>query len=97
MGLTWIDHDTIDKPVEELSAGTAEAKDINFKVETLKCANADAATSAPHGNLNRKESILTKKVFSIKERLFHNVQNTPLPVVSRSRLESHLGYFDPTL
>ncbi len=35
MGLTWIDHDTIEKPVEELSVGTAEAQDIEFTIETL--------------------------------------------------------------
>ncbi|KAK7792520.1 hypothetical protein R5R35_009928 [Gryllus longicercus] len=35
MGLTWIDHDTIDKPVEEFSKGAEE--DIEFTVTTLNC------------------------------------------------------------
>ena len=37
MGLTWIDYDTIEKPIEEMTVGTGEAKDIEFTVETLKC------------------------------------------------------------
>ena len=36
MGLTWIDHDTIEKPIEEITLGTEEAVDIEFTVETLK-------------------------------------------------------------
>jgi cGMP-specific 3',5'-cyclic phosphodiesterase len=34
MGLTWIDHDTIDKPVEAF-ADTEETKDIELTVQTL--------------------------------------------------------------
>jgi cGMP-specific 3',5'-cyclic phosphodiesterase, invertebrate len=34
MGLTWIDHDTIDKPVEEFTK-TCEPEDIEFTVTTL--------------------------------------------------------------
>ena len=37
MGLTWIDHETIDKPIEEITLGTGEAQEIEFHVETLKC------------------------------------------------------------
>ena len=41
MGLTWIDHDTIEQPIEEISKKTAESGgsgnlDIEFKVETLR-------------------------------------------------------------
>ncbi|XP_067007873.1 cGMP-specific 3',5'-cyclic phosphodiesterase [Anabrus simplex] len=39
MGLTWIDHDTIDKPVEEFST-SSEPKDIEFTVTTLNCAHS---------------------------------------------------------
>ena len=35
MGLTWIDHDTIDNPVEEMSVGKGVAEDVEFTVETL--------------------------------------------------------------
>ncbi|KFB44690.1 AGAP004119-PA-like protein [Anopheles sinensis] len=38
MGLTWIDHDTIDKPVEEFAAGKEPLADIEFTVTTLNCA-----------------------------------------------------------
>lgn len=34
MGLTWIDHDTIEKPVEDFAAST---EDIEFTVTTLNC------------------------------------------------------------
>lgn len=34
MGLTWIDHDTIEKPVEDFAASTEE---IEFTVTTLNC------------------------------------------------------------
>ena len=59
MGLTWIDHDTIDKPVEELAAGTVEAKDIEFTVETFK-------TTSNEREKTRKESMAAacKKVNS---------------------------------
>jgi hypothetical protein len=39
MGLTWIDHDTIEKPIEEITVGTGEAHGIEFTVETLHCAS----------------------------------------------------------
>ena len=35
MGLTWIDYETIDKPIEEITQGTGEADEIQFHVETL--------------------------------------------------------------
>lgn len=36
MGLTWIDHDTIEKPIEEFSIDQ-DTKDIEFTVTTLNC------------------------------------------------------------
>ncbi|XP_032675457.1 cGMP-specific 3',5'-cyclic phosphodiesterase-like isoform X2 [Odontomachus brunneus] len=39
MGLTWIDRDTIEEPVEEFVS--YEPKDIEFTVTTLNCAHAD--------------------------------------------------------
>ena len=35
MGLTWIDYEEIDKPIEEIAQGTKDADDIEFHVETL--------------------------------------------------------------
>ena len=53
MGLTWIDYDTIEKPIEEITVGTGEAKDIEFTVETLKCNSSE---------LKKQGNGLTKKV-----------------------------------
>ncbi|KAG6449922.1 hypothetical protein O3G_MSEX006289 [Manduca sexta] len=36
MGLTWIDHDTIDKPIEEFTALNEPIKDVELTVTTLK-------------------------------------------------------------
>ena len=58
MGLTWIDHDTIEKPIEEITLGTEEAVDIEFTVETLKSANAN---EPPSSSTPRMKPI-TKKV-----------------------------------
>ncbi|KAK6621921.1 cGMP-specific 3',5'-cyclic phosphodiesterase [Polyplax serrata] len=41
MGLTWIDHETIDKPVEEFAANSEEQpQDIEFTVTTLNCSHS---------------------------------------------------------
>ena len=65
MGLTWIDHDTIEKPIEEITLGTDDAVDIQFTVETLKSANSNETTnlSAP------KMKPITKKVIPPSRRL----------------------------
>ncbi|XP_055618671.1 cGMP-specific 3',5'-cyclic phosphodiesterase isoform X2 [Toxorhynchites rutilus septentrionalis] len=44
MGLTWIDHDTIDKPVEEFASGKEALADIEFTVTTLNCAHPEEKT-----------------------------------------------------
>ncbi|ODM93439.1 cGMP-specific 3',5'-cyclic phosphodiesterase [Orchesella cincta] len=41
MGLTWIDYDVIEKPVEEFTKD-AEPEDIDFVVQNLNCPHADA-------------------------------------------------------
>ena len=46
MGLTWIDHDTIDNPVEEMSVGKGVAEDVEFTVETLGTGAAAAGTGS---------------------------------------------------
>ncbi|XP_076651652.1 phosphodiesterase 6 isoform X2 [Halictus rubicundus] len=45
MGLTWIDRDTIDEPVEEFVS--YEPKDIEFTVTTLNCAHAEKKEGPP--------------------------------------------------
>ena len=52
MGLTWIDHDTIEKPIEEITLGTEEADDIEFTVETLK--STAASESNRKANMHKK-------------------------------------------
>jgi len=67
MGLTWIDHDTIDRPVEELAAGTVEAEDIEFTIETLGGSHANVDKVNPveshvKEKPGRRESLHSKKV-----------------------------------
>ena len=50
MGLTWIDHDTIEKPIEQITLGTEDADDIEFTVETLK----SKAESDRKANMHKK-------------------------------------------
>ena len=60
MGLTWIDHDTIEKPIEEITLGTEEADDIEFTVETLK----SKAESDRKANMHKKVDIRVIDTFS---------------------------------
>ena len=52
MGLTWIDHDTIDNPVEEMSVGKGVAEDVEFTVETLGGAAGGTAPGASTASAN---------------------------------------------
>jgi len=61
MGLTWIDYDTIEKPIEEITVGTGEAKDIEFTVETLHCTNDEVKKM----DVSKKVSIGKKVVEKI--------------------------------
>ena len=60
MGLTWIDEDTIEKPIEEIRLGTEEAVDIEFTVETLKSANS--LSNEPTSASTPRMKPITKKV-----------------------------------
>ena len=59
MGLTWIDHDTIEKPIEEI---TLKKEDVGFEftVETLK------------SNANSEQASQVKKKIANKVRLLTN-------------------------
>ncbi|XP_059050513.1 cGMP-specific 3',5'-cyclic phosphodiesterase-like [Achroia grisella] len=46
MGLTWIDHDTIDKPIEEFTASNEPIKDVELTVTTLNCAKTIQESSS---------------------------------------------------
>ena len=55
MGLTWIDYETIDKPIEEIAQGTGEADEIEFHVETLSTIKEQS--SHGDGKSSKKDSI----------------------------------------
>ncbi|XP_017787419.1 PREDICTED: cGMP-specific 3',5'-cyclic phosphodiesterase-like [Habropoda laboriosa] len=55
MGLTWIDRDTIDDPVEEFVS--YEPKDIEFTVTTLNCAHSDRKDVPEKSALGRFASL----------------------------------------
>lgn len=55
MGLTWIDYETIDKPIEEITQGTGEADEIEFHVETLS--TVKELSSHGDGKSSKKDTI----------------------------------------
>uniref|UniRef100_A0A182P8X7 Phosphodiesterase n=1 Tax=Anopheles epiroticus TaxID=199890 RepID=A0A182P8X7_9DIPT len=80
MGLTWIDHDTIDKPVEEFAAGMEPLADIEFTVTTLNCAHPEEKTETtpvherkPRFSSLRKTGALGKAVRNkLSKSVHHN-------------------------
>lgn len=88
MGLTWIDRDTIEKPVEEFVS--SEPKDIEFTVTTLNCAHiekkdgftdqvTDAAKSSALGrfaSLRKGGRTLSKGVRSRLSRSLYSRSNS---------------------
>ncbi|KAH8310282.1 hypothetical protein KR044_000444 [Drosophila immigrans] len=106
MGLTWIDHDTIDKPVEEF-AGCAdeEIKDIEFTVTTLNC-NQQSQSQSQHGGDDshtpehqrsgsrlsiKKTGALGKVVRSKLSKTLYNSMDGSKPKTSLKLLESHVS------
>ncbi|XP_044271443.1 cGMP-specific 3',5'-cyclic phosphodiesterase isoform X2 [Tribolium madens] len=67
MGLTWIDHDTIDKPVEAF-ADTEETKDIELTVQTLHTAPACQQLPPLGHKLKQKKKML---ICYIKDGFFY--------------------------
>ncbi|XP_050325171.1 cGMP-specific 3',5'-cyclic phosphodiesterase [Bactrocera neohumeralis] len=101
MGLTWIDHDTIDKPVEEF-AGCAdeEIKDIEFTVTTLNCHphqlhGDDASTPEHHRGSTRlsikKTGALGKAVRSKLTKTLYNSMDGVKQKSSFKLLDSHVS------
>lgn len=102
MGLTWIDHDTIDKPVEEF-AGCAdeEIKDIEFTVTTLNCNQqsqhgGDDSHTPEHQRSGSRLSIkktgaLGKVVRSKLSKTLYNSMDGSKPKTSLKLLESHVS------
>ncbi|GAB0087546.1 Phosphodiesterase [Sergentomyia squamirostris] len=71
MGLTWIDHDTIDKPIEEFAACTEEIKDIEFTVTTLNCVHNEESSPSHEKHHRRFNSLRKSNVLSraVRNRL----------------------------
>ncbi|XP_036323196.1 cGMP-specific 3',5'-cyclic phosphodiesterase [Rhagoletis pomonella] len=101
MGLTWIDHDTIDKPVEEF-AGCAdeEIKDIEFTVTTLNCHpqqlhGDDASTPEHHRGSTRlsikKTGALGKAVRSKLTKTLYNSMDGVKQKSSFKLLDTHVS------
>uniref|UniRef100_A0A182T6U6 PDEase domain-containing protein n=1 Tax=Anopheles maculatus TaxID=74869 RepID=A0A182T6U6_9DIPT len=87
MGLTWIDHDTIDKPVEEFAAGKEPLADIEFTVTTLNCAHPEEKTETtpvherkPRFSSLRKTGALGKAVRNkLSKSVHHNAAGNERP------------------
>ena len=78
MGLTWIDYETIDKPIEEITQGTGEADEIEFHIETLSNAKEAAKYYGGSNNLgkpSKKDSLGGIKVFLNIFRYRYHVNN----------------------
>ncbi|XP_032305795.1 cGMP-specific 3',5'-cyclic phosphodiesterase isoform X2 [Drosophila ananassae] len=104
MGLTWIDHDTIDKPVEEFAAcADEEIKDIEFTVTTLNC---NQSQQSQHGSEDshtpehqrsgsrlsmKKTGALGKAVRSKLSKTLYNSMDGSKPKTSLKLLESHVS------
>jgi len=102
MGLTWIDHDTIDKPVEEFAAcADEEIKDIEFTVTTLNCnqqsqhGSEDSHTPEHHRSGSRlsmkKTGALGKAVRSKLSSKLYNSMDGSKPKTSLKLLETELS------
>ncbi|KAH8267291.1 hypothetical protein KR018_004747 [Drosophila ironensis] len=103
MGLTWIDHDTIDKPVEEFAAcADEEIKDIEFTVTTLNCNQKDSQHGSEDSHTPehqrsgsrlsmKKTGALGKAVRSKLSKTLYNSMDGSKPKTSLKLLESHVS------
>jgi len=64
MGLTWIDHDIIEVPVEDVEAGTIQAEGLNLTIETFK---------------QRDDSKLDVETGLVKKRSFRSIRSPVRP------------------
>ncbi|KAM7359224.1 phosphodiesterase 6 [Cochliomyia hominivorax] len=100
MGLTWIDHDTIDKPVEEFAACAEEdIRDIEFTVTTLNCHpqqhSDETSTPEHHRGTSRlsmkKTGAIGKAVKSKLTKTLYNSMDGVKPKTSLKLLETHVS------
>lgn len=78
MGLTWIDHDTIEKPVEDFAASTEE---IEFTVTTLNCQHNDEQASVD----KKKVGVFTRGLRSCMS-LYTSHKGSPVKVATTSTI-----------
>lgn len=79
MGLTWIDHDTIEKPVEDFAASTEE---IEFTVTTLNCQHNDEPTA---GADKKKVGVFTRGLRTCMS-LYTARRDSPVKVTTTSTI-----------
>lgn len=73
MGLTWIDHDTIEKPIEQITLGTEDADDIEFTVETLKSKAESDRKANMHKKVVNENSTYIFIIKSIFQKIVLNI------------------------
>lgn len=74
MGLTWIDRDTIEEPVEEFVS--YEPKDIEFTVTTLNCAHADKKEQMPDRSSLGRFASLRKGGRTLSKGVRHRISRS---------------------
>ncbi|KAM0730855.1 cGMP-specific 3',5'-cyclic phosphodiesterase [Formica fusca] len=74
MGLTWIDRDTIEEPVEEFVS--YEPKDIEFTVTTLNCAHADKKEQVPEKSTLGRFASLRKGGRTLSKGVRHRISRS---------------------
>ncbi|XP_011329812.2 cGMP-specific 3',5'-cyclic phosphodiesterase isoform X2 [Ooceraea biroi] len=74
MGLTWIDRDTIEEPVEEFVS--YEPRDIEFTVTTLNCAHADKKEPVPDKSALGRFASLRKGSRTLSKGVRHRISRS---------------------
>lgn len=74
MGLTWIDRDTIEEPVEEFVS--YEPRDIEFTVTTLNCAHADKKEQVPEKSTLGRFASLRKGGRTLSKGVRHRISRS---------------------
>ncbi|KMQ97127.1 cgmp-specific 3 -cyclic phosphodiesterase-like protein [Lasius niger] len=74
MGLTWIDRDTIEEPVEEFIS--YEPRDIEFTVTTLNCAHADKREQVPEKSALGRFASLRKGGRTLSKGVRHRISRS---------------------
>ncbi|XP_034254332.1 cGMP-specific 3',5'-cyclic phosphodiesterase-like, partial [Thrips palmi] len=87
MGLTWIDHDTIEKPIEEFSKESDRVEDIELTVTTLNRATHEEGEEGPalrplNGSDSRHGASFRKHRVGLARKCIISNQNLPVNMLS---------------